>query len=54
MDKSIPSYKGNEIKDGKDLVADNKLTYLEGNGHFLTEFLRNKLGRDPKVCFFGD
>jgi len=44
-----------DIKEGFDMKDDSLLTYLHGNYHTFTEFLKMRLGRkEPRIAFFGD
>ena len=54
MDQSVPNWQGKEIKEAKDLIIDSQVTYLEGNCHILHDYLRDKLGREPRFCYLGD
>lgn len=54
MDQSKPNWKGQAITESSELQVDNKLTYFEGNCHIIADYLRAKLGREPRVAFHGD
>ena len=43
------------ITEGYEMKDDNLLTYLHGNYHTFTEFLKMRLGKkEPSIAFFGD
>lgn len=55
MNQDVPSFKGKEITSGSDLIEDSSLTYLEGNAHIVTDYLKVRFNIEaPRVCFFGD
>lgn len=43
------------IDKAEDLKIDSSLTYLYGNAHIISNYLKTKYNTDkPRVCFFGD
>ena len=56
VDKAKSDYRGEEVLEPDDLVADSQLTFMEGNCKLFTEFLKQEVLKkdEVRIAYFGD
>ena len=53
VDESKINLKGEKITKFEDMVFNSQVTYMEGNCHFITQFLKLSVA-EPRIAFHGD